>query len=63
MGNIQTNTKALDATKATSSQTWLYIVITWESLKYMDVYILTFKKLDWTINNQLNWLIYKLSGH
>ena len=48
MGNIQTNTKALDATKATSSQTWLYIVITWESLKYMDACILTFKKLDLT---------------
>ena len=48
MGNIQTNTKALDATKATSSQTLLYIVITWKSLKYMDACILTFKKLDLT---------------
>lgn len=48
MGNRLTNTKALEATKATSSQTWLYIVITWESLKYMDACILTFKKLDLT---------------
>ena len=35
MGNRLTNTKALEATKATSSQTWLYIVITWESLKIL----------------------------
>lgn len=47
MGNIQTNTKhSPEASKAGSSQTWLYVVITWESLKYTDARVPTFENLD-----------------